>query len=428
MGKNTDSLQKGYSFADGTLGVNIGATKLRIRFAPSPLAEEPDFRDQWTEAWPTLRILASDADLADNTTSEEINAKRRIFREFKETVPADLRQNITPFQSHQWPLLKHAATNSRMMDLLIANPVLAYAAASSFEFRKTLPDVAAKQVLYRLKDKQKDILAWLGFNGTPAMARLFTKIKTDDIIPAILRKLILMPDRSAAVMAALAQLESINSEVIIFLTHTALSTLHTPVLLRELSQATTETNICSQLINALYIRKQLGLEPGITEFHSIQRITEFCAEADQLYANRPVPVVEQHDAEEPEQDQPAGQRRLRRPPATPKVTSATCKFPEPPLPAYSDRFGSITPITDYAQLLKESLDMHNCVRTFWNDIMKGRLFIYKVEGIDRCTLAIRPIGDQAWIRDQIKSTCNRKAKDRAIEFVDLWLARHRAGL
>jgi hypothetical protein len=166
-----------YSFADGVLKIDVPLAKTRLRWRPEPQAEElvPGWR-KWRDYRPAFRVLRPpetqgkkaafvldvQADVATNEIAEQ---KSAAFASFREEIPEEITRVVDPFGSHQWALMVLIRQEPWAMDLAMSNPVLAYALASSDQFRGTPPEAAAVQARWYCHRKQRDLLEWLGFPG-----------------------------------------------------------------------------------------------------------------------------------------------------------------------------------------------------------------------------------------------------------------------
>jgi hypothetical protein len=101
------------------------------------------------------------------------------WRRWYDRIPVEVRNAIAPFRSRHWQLLSLVARcGNAALDLLIANPALAYALASNWIFHKPAvqrPLRSARALLAKGK-RQRDILEWLSFPATEAFRKLLMKV------------------------------------------------------------------------------------------------------------------------------------------------------------------------------------------------------------------------------------------------------------
>ena len=122
-------------------------------------------------------------------TGTVIQRKIIAFTAFQKQIPEEFVEVVGPFIGHQWSVLKSLHRLETMRDLAAANPVLAISLPNSGEFRRCRArgEAAESLVDHHSHSKQRDILRWLGFPGTPAMAKLFRKIDPVAVTPFLLR-------------------------------------------------------------------------------------------------------------------------------------------------------------------------------------------------------------------------------------------------
>lgn len=94
-------------------------------------------------------------------------------------------------------------------------------------------------------------------------------------------------------------------------------------------------------------------------------------------------------------------------------------FPKPPLPGDD----SIIPITNFADLVKESKEMNHCVSSYLDRIMNGNCYIYRVLKPERATLELHLNGKMRKRTSiaQLQGRSNIGAQYETRERVQLWL-------
>ncbi len=180
-----------FTFHEGVLHLTTPQGEMRLRWNPEPLAEKRLLRSRWDEFVPEFRILAPDTPNSAGTDSpsELLRTKQEAFRAFRSCLPADHTDVVESFGSHQWPLLVLARNSTSGTDLLHSNPILAYALANNAFIQKRASPSAPSLAIRHSHSKHREILGWLDFPATDAMARIFNKIPPAMAHPALLRKL-----------------------------------------------------------------------------------------------------------------------------------------------------------------------------------------------------------------------------------------------
>ncbi len=446
-----------FEFTDGVLSIDTKLIRMRLRWRPVPLAEElfPGAR-RWRPCWPEFRLLRPVGERNRNRFDRDIPltdgddgaaaAKAAAFTAFRDELPGGLVSIVEPFSSHQWALLVFLHKDPRAIDLARSNPVLAHALASSDLFRGTPPDVAATQALWHQRDKQRHILAWLGFPDAESVVRLIRRISVESASPPMLRRLRNALNADARVMELLVHLPVIDADIMEMVTHGRLLDYITPDLLRELtaeSRRVSDLSVGDILLEALSLQTMVAPGRTIRPFRRIEQIERFSremhgeyqalqdrrAEARRELARR----AELRRLELREQRRTARQARdaqlvaQREANARRQVRQNEIRrrpFPAPPIPGTPD----IDPITSEEQLKAEGRLQTNCVGTYGPLVKGGSLYIYRVIAPERATLAIRRTADGCWRRSELKARANRRVRPATARAVDAWLARYRVSV
>jgi hypothetical protein len=87
-------------------------------------------------------------------------------------------------------------------------------------------------------------------------------------------------------------------------------------------------------------------------------------------------------------------------------------------PAHTSR--EILPITTGEQLALEGRQQHNCVASYWQRILAGELYIYKMFSPERATIALEFDG-RTWTLGQIAGPFNASAASETIRAAKVWL-------
>lgn len=413
---------------DGVLHISSSLVKMRIRFSPKPYAEEEDHRGRWKESWPEFRLVAPRSNGRLQMTKETLKAKKEAFESFRRTIPQSLCKIAAPFASHQWMLLRLIDESPAGRELTEANPVLGYALANSYELRSTTPKAAAFQALSHSHDKQRDLCAWLGFPGTPAMVRLLKRIRSDAASPSLLRRLrSALKQDGEKVLKLLAHRRRINAGVVDFVVLPKLMELTTPKLLDEIEDSENEAVFSlagDQVLHALQILEQIKSRREMRPFQSLRQIQNFVEAVDNEYMEHQQRLEEERAArteaaERVERERQAERARARSAPKRERLNPHKCVWPPPPIPGTD----SIMPITSYAMLCEESSEQNNCIRSYWRSVVgeNGRTYVYRLIRPVRATFIIVKRAGDTWYLSQIKAKNNRKVSTKTRRIVEKWL-------
>lgn len=437
-----ESTRSPFEVTDGVLHINVPGTEMRIRWAPTALAEEKNSRGIWKQCWPAFRLLrplepskkngfeidlhmtASDADL--------LEQKKRAFDAFRASIPAEIVALVERFVSHQWALLELLASEKASIDLARANPVLAYSLANNAEFRGTDPTPAAFQALCYCKRKQRWISKWLGFPDSEAMVRLLKKFTPEAVCPSLLRQLQFALKDRPQIMGLLAHHKSINAGLLELVMNPHLMPLVTPRLLAEIADnqddelANTAASLLSEAMNIL---RQIAPGRQIAPFARMAQVREFSETTDAEYIEHQrlkevsrLAAIEARARQEQEAARGRRERAARR--QRQREVDAAMRhrpFPPPPIPGVRE----IVPIANLEDLCAEGRVQHNCVGSYGGRVRKGKTYIYRVLYPERATLSIIKGADGCWHRDQLKKARNDQVRQSTKHFVDNWLAQNR---
>ena len=84
-------------------------------------------------------------------------------------------------------------------------------------------------------------------------------------------------------------------------------------------------------------------------------------------------------------------------------------WPEPPIVPVR----GIIPILSYEELRKEGNEMQHCVTSYWDDILLGKFYAYRIERDCRCTIGIR-FYYGSWRISEVKGKNNQAIEDPEI--------------
>jgi hypothetical protein len=285
-----------------------------------------------------------------------------------------------------------ARTGDEAQDLAIGNPSLAYALACYRQFRPQRPrGAAAFPPPLLVRQKQREILGWLGFPRLESVRRILQKIPHSAINLARLLHL-RAPLGNADVRQRLAHAPRLNTELL-WMAGDATILRVAPRLIAELGTEDDDratAPVAALLRDAMRMWPTVHLEAPPPVFRSIDRIR---AVHDQLAR------------------------------AVTRIAAAgpDLSLPDPPLPGTD----TIVPLQTTVELVREGEAQRNCVASYARLVRNGRMAIYKVLAPERATLSLVR-GAQGWRLDQLAGPCNRPVGPRTREVVRDWLATHRA--
>jgi hypothetical protein len=316
------------------------------------------------------------------------------WRHWCDRIPVEIRNAIAPFRSRHWHLLSFVARcGDAARDLLLGNPVLAYALASNWIFHKPAvqrPLRSARALLAKGK-KQRDILEWLNFPATEAFRKMLMKVSPKSVtVPALfyLRQQASTPDA----MKALSHVPRINASVIRIATDPELLPYAAPNLLAEISTP----SLTDERPEAAYIlRDTLDMLRTLAPDRTPAPVTS----ARALHELHETLITELN----------------RRNPPAPALPDPP--FPAPPLKGTDD----IVPLTDAQQLAEEGFLQRNCVASYIYRVTALKTYIYRVLAPERCTLAVVKKRDR-WVLAELKLAGNGAASPATREAVQQWIA------
>ena len=93
------------------------------------------------------------------------------------------------------------------------------------------------------------------------------------------------------------------------------------------------------------------------------------------------------------------------------------QFPTPPLAGTQD----IIPLTCYADLVSEGIQMKHCVSTYSDRVMSGRYYVYRVKSPERATIGLNIPSDGSISIDQVRGRSNKSVDPETLGLVNVWL-------
>ena len=92
-------------------------------------------------------------------------------------------------------------------------------------------------------------------------------------------------------------------------------------------------------------------------------------------------------------------------------------WPEPPIVPVR----GIVPILSFEDLRKEGSEMQHCAALYWDNILLGKFYVYRIERDCRCTIGIR-FNNGSWRISEVKGRNNQAIEDPEImEILNNWI-------
>ena len=419
-----------YGFDAGVLHIGTPQGEMRLQWVPEPDAQHRLPHGRWQAFSPEFRIVAPPPAEITDARGAALDAKHAAFRAFRESLPETWATAVKPFQSHQWALMRLIHDSTAGMDLVKANPQLAYALANNDIIRLTPTHAAAFQAVRYSHRKQRDILGWLGLPATEAMVRLIRKIPPSIAHPTLFRKL-RAEGVSVEILKQCAHFRVINTGLIYLAGHPQLAALTTSGLLHEVAEAEDETNDAptATMLNDIVVLSRAMERTDMLRPYTTRRRIE--AAVEHLNADYGDPVERERIRAQRERAGAARERTVaeerwaREQERTKRLK--TQPFPDPPIPGTPD----ILPLTCLADLREESEAQQNCIGkgfAYAEKIAAGRLYAYRVLAPARLTLAIQKRGENCWGISDIKGYRNAEPAPKVVSAVQQWLESHQASL
>jgi hypothetical protein len=389
----------------------------------------------WEPFVPEFRIISADTPtpVGDAEQNEQLRIKQDAFGAFRAILPKDLVDAVERFRSHQWALLVLACHSKSGSDLLRSNPVLAYALANNALMKTRPPAAAAFQAIRYSHRKQREILGWLGFPASEAMARVFHKIPPDIVHPGLLRRLrqaVAIPNA----MSGFSHLPTLNTGVIYLACYPEMTALLTPKLIGEVAVSGEEQDAAptaDALQEIVLLAREMAALATLRPFTSCHKVWEtheriivehrrFREQQAERAAEVARQAVEAHR-------HAARQARAQAAALRKQEVAAMAPFPPPPIPGTQ----TIIPLTSFGALESESKLQRNCVgntRSYATRVLCGTHYIYRVFAPAHHTLCIGRRGHRIWVVEELKGFRNAPAQACARKMVQSWLRAYQVSL
>lgn len=396
-----------FAFRDGHLWITDAHTTLWLRAWPDPEAQGTTPLGAWAPLRPTFRLVQPEplessaardlehrlwaCDSTEGLDAQAIASKQTAYAHLRQTLLPEHAQLIEGFTCHQWNVLHLLHERPAFIDLLRANPVLAWCVANNDLFRKLSATSPAFQARWHVHKKQRELLDWLGFPGGEKLVKLFKKFSPALAVPRSLGLLQTAVQEHVPVILALAHLPRINFGALYLVTDRRLRDVVTPGLLAEVaatSEEETDSPTAGLLTDALHMLQQLDPDYRCPPLDSIQAIARL------------------HDRAVTEFNRPPQLRQ----------TNPTLPFPPPPLSGTA----SIVPLTTLKDLQEEGRRQSNCVGSYEAAVRCGACYIYRVLKPARATLSITHSAN-GWHIQSLLGHANCKVKPATVLHVQKWL-------
>jgi len=388
-----NSFVPGFRFKEGILHIFTEQTVMLIHAWPRLVAVRKRVNGQkWCAFGPLFRLVApyrrrttrSDAGQmllpleATPTKLSAVEQRRLAFSCFRFALPKEVAACTERFMGHQWRLLRLFKLEPKALEVAKSNPLLMFCLANAGV-------MGAPPSLRDLSKAAK----WVG-PETNGAAKILSKISPESASVGILHCLRVVL-RDAELSQALSHLPCVNAGVIALLKDGNVRVCVTPKLLAEVAGAERE--------------KYRGVTAGhIDDIHLMLRNLDRPASTRRYHSV--AEVVSQHD----EMTREFAKHRL--------LSSFKVEFPRPPLPGTD----AIVPLRAPWELHEEGQEQENCVGSYTERVMEGKLYIYRVLRPQRATLSIERGFDGNWEIGELLQSHNRPVSAETREAVESWLS------
>jgi hypothetical protein len=407
-----------FSFKDGELQIGADRTQWFLAGWPNLKAEASEAGAKRCESRPDFRLFKPregggvishmDGEHKPAHGSGELDdaaQKHAAFEAFRATFPEPVIAAVERFQSHQWNLVDLISRREReALDLAQINPALFFCLGNNDVFRehKHVLRSPAYLAMWLLPEKQRNILEWLGFPATEAMAVCMRKIPPESITTWGGRFFREIVKGSPDVLKLLGHVPVINRSVLQMVYSWRLSEIATPNLLLEVSQLEEDRvypHVAERLMDAVRLFVEVRKDQRPPKISSVKKIEQFHEEMVREYQQQ----VERRQE----------RRRLKL-----ERQRKLDELPPPPLPGTAD----IVPITTVTELKKEGRAMRNCLASYVRRVKSGGCYIYRLLKPERAVFSLIRSGSD-WHLGQIEKSSNRNVKLSTVTAVRHWLDR-----
>lgn len=266
-------------------------------------------------------------------------------------IPDPVRVIVNRISTRKWHMLCLLARVDGAMDLCKSNLALAYALASSWVFKSSPVRNHFRSIRAVIFKKQRRILRWLDFPDTALMNSILKKVNAADIsVPSLLKIRQLVSH--GAHNKLLSHLAVVDGYIANMLLNPVIRDKFSVNFFEEFSQLESKRDLFFGPSGAIWLISKHGA--AAPKFSSLKSLNDYCA--DLRYREK----LRCHDGK------------------------MAAPFPSPPFSGCQD----IQPIQSYAELVREGLDMKNCVESYLTSILAGEVFVYKVTSPFRATVSV----------------------------------------
>jgi hypothetical protein len=358
---------------------------------------------RWNEVMEYWEPETSDVGLPLSLKTDELTNKknRSAMQDFVSGIPAEVVAVVAPFVWRQMILLSMIRQNRDILELVTSNPVLAWLLADTIAERE-IPIGDGCQLIYR---KRREILGFIGGPATDSAVNTLANLRFDTYLQETCTN-IKSVIKNPAWLAGIKGLKSVprivfsnipkNLDVIRWLAGTQTCdgendwdrVIRDPGALftaLRIWRDSIQTGIALQIAEPVRCVKQCRSMAALVRLHD--------AWADRLNA-----IENQTQIDEM------------------TTRYGTTRFPDPPLQGTPE----IIPITTITELIEEGREMHNCVVSYAEQIMKSGCYIYRVLSPERATLEV--CNDNGLLLPrQLKAECNRDVSMETRHLVEQWI-------
>lgn len=317
---------------------------------------------------------------------------------FYEPIPVEVRERMIGKEGADtpWNICAFFARCKDAGGIMRSSPATAYMLANLPVFRKGVK--RRWDIVRRLAGKQRrEILGYLGWPDTEAMAKIIARIPVDSCRKKNLLLLRAVVSRSPEVIKPLSHIRSFNDMNLEMICRRKYRKRSGWRLIDEVGKMSSErypVAVPRVFEDTVRMEELLGIQA--TPIKSVEHLGRRHEKAISVLNNCDI----------------AGEGRAG-------------EFPPPPVPALPASAGfEIYPVDDPVKLCKEGLEQHNCVSSYCDEIVKagGGMYIYSLRKPERATVKIeKSPGANSYSIAEIKGPSNSRVAPGTVDAVNRWL-------